>query len=64
MAISTQSRNQKQADVGYETSKFALGTGIVMAALIGIWGVVCLVSALAGDGPVNVVKGYLSALLG
>ena len=35
-----------------------------MAALIGIWGVVCLVSALAGDGPVNVVKGYLSALLG
>jgi len=33
-----------------------------MAALIGIWGVVCLVSALAGGGPINVVKGYLSAL--
>jgi hypothetical protein len=64
MTAGTQTRNQKQTDIGYETSKFVLGTGIVMAALIGLWGVVCLISALAGEGPVNVVKGYLGALLG
>ena len=64
MTTNSEITNQKQADVGYETSRFALGTGIVMAALIGLWGVVCLISALAGGGPVNVIKGYFNALLG
>jgi hypothetical protein len=64
MTANTQNTTKKQADVGYETSKFALGTGMVMAALVGIWGAACLFSALVTDGPLNVVKGYFAALLG
>jgi len=64
MAVDTKSTTRKQSDVGYETSSFALGTGMVLAALVGIWGVICLLSAFATVGPLNVIKGYLSALLG
>ena len=60
----TNTTTRTQADVGYETSKFALGTGMVMAALVGLWGTACLVSALVSVGPMNVVKGYFTALIG
>jgi hypothetical protein len=53
-----------QAEVGYEASKFVLGTGMAMAALIGIWGAVCLASAFVTVGPLNVLKGYLTAMIG
>ena len=64
MAVKTNNTTQKQADVGYETSTFALGLGMLLAALVGIWGVSCLFAAFVTDGPLNVVKGYLAALLG
>lgn len=64
MTTNTQITTGKQTDVGYETSKFVLGTGMVMAALVGLWGAACLLSALTTIGPLNVVKGYLTALLG
>lgn len=60
--INTTTRTQ--AEVGYEASKFALGTGIAMAALVGVWGAVCLVSAFVTVGPLNVLKGYLTAMIG
>lgn len=53
-----------QVDAIHETSTFALGVGLVSTALIGIWGVVCLISALSSYGPVNLVKGYFSAVIG
>ena len=53
-----------QVDAGYETSKFALGVGITMAALVGLWGAVSLISALAGNGPINLVKSYFTAMIG
>ncbi len=53
-----------QIDAGYETSKFALGAGMTMAALVGIWGAVCLTSAMISIGPLNVVKAYLTAVIG
>ena len=53
-----------QIDAGYETSKFALGVGITMAALVGLWGTACLVTALAGVGPINLIKSYFAAFLG
>ena len=64
MTANTQTTTKKQVDAGYETSKFALGTGMAMAAIVGIWGTACLVCALVSVGPMNVVKGYLTALLG
>ena len=64
MTANTHTITKTQVDVGYEASKFALGTGMVMAALVGLWGTACLVSALASIGPMNVVKGYFTALIG
>ncbi len=64
MTANTDTTTRTQADVGYEASKFALGTGMVMAALVGIWGTACLLNALISIGPLNVVKGYMTALLG
>ena len=53
-----------QVDAGYETSKFALGVGAVMAALVGLWGAACLFSALIDNGPVGLVKAYVSTVVG
>lgn len=53
-----------EVEAAYETSKFALGVGIIMAALVGIWGVASLVSALSTNGPVDLVKSYLTAVIG
>jgi len=64
MTANTQTTTGTQIEAGYEASKFALGTGMVMAALVGIWGTACLVSALVSVGPMNVVQGYFTALLG
>lgn len=64
MAAKTKITDQKLADVGLETSKFALGTGMVLAALVGIWGVICLISSFMSVGPLNVFKGYFTALFG
>ena len=64
MTTNTHTKNRTQTDAGYEASKFALGTGMVMAALVGVWGAVCLVSALFSVGPISVVKGFFTALIG
>lgn len=64
MNANTQTITSIQAEVGYEASKFALGTGMAMAALAGIWGAACLVSALVTVGPLNVLQGYLTAMIG
>lgn len=48
----------------YEISTFALGLGISMATLMGIWGTACIVSALVNVGPLNVLKGYFTAMIG
>lgn len=64
MLANTNTTTRTKAEIGYETSQFALGTGMVMAASVGLWGAVCLISALVNVGPLNIVKGYLTAMLG
>jgi hypothetical protein len=64
MTTNTQTTTNTQIEAGYETSKFALGVGIAMAALVGLWGTACLVNAMIGMGPLNVVKGYITAVIG
>ncbi len=64
MTTNTQTTTKNNVDAGYETSKFALGLGMSMAALVGLWGAACLVSALISNGPLSLVKGYLTAVLG
>ena len=64
MNTNTNTTTRTQVDAGYETSKFALGVGITMAVLVGLWGTVCLVNALATTGPLNLIKNYFTAVLG
>ncbi len=64
MTTNTNTTTSTQIEAGYETSKFALGAGMTMAALVGIWGFACLASAMISVGPLNVVKGYLTAVIG
>ena len=64
MTANTNTKTRTQVEAGYETSRFALGTGMVMSTLIGIWGTTCLMSALISVGPMNLVKGYFTVLIG
>ncbi|AGF77119.1 hypothetical protein UWK_00538 [Desulfocapsa sulfexigens DSM 10523] len=64
MTTNTQITTTTRANTGYETSTFVLGAGMTMAALVGIWGFACLASAMMSMGPTNVVKGYLTAVIG
>ncbi len=64
MTTNTQTTTATQSNAGYETSTFALGLGISMAALIGIWGTACFASAMISLGPLNVVQGYITAVIG
>jgi len=35
-----------------------------VSALIGLWAIACLVSALIKEGPINLLKSYFSAVTG
>ncbi len=47
-----------------DISRVALFTTGASAALIGLWAVTCFASALVTSGPVELLKGFASALLG
>jgi len=64
MKTNTNNANINEVDAAFETSKFVLGVGITMAALVGIWGVASLVSALSSNGLLNLVKSYFTAVIG
>ncbi len=64
MRTNTQVTQATQVNAGYETSKFALGTGITMTALVGIWACACMISALASGGIGGVIKGFITAVTG
>jgi hypothetical protein len=57
-------REKIQVDVADETMKFAVKVGKAVGALIGIWAVSCLVSAVINFGPLQMVKGYITAITG
>ena len=47
-----------------QQEQHGLGAGIVMAALVGLWGVISLASALISAGPLNVVKSFFTTMIG
>jgi len=51
-------------DAGEETSKTALIIGIIMAAMVGIWGMACLIGGLSGTGMGGLMMGYITAIFG
>jgi len=64
MAANTNTRTETKTDAGYEASRFGLSVGMGLAALIGLWGVACLIGGLASNGVGGMLRGYLTALTG
>ena len=57
-------KDETKIDVATETSKFTIKVVMTMAALIGIWAVACLVGGLASGGIGNLIKGFVSTIVG
>ncbi|HID40319.1 MAG TPA: hypothetical protein EYP36_12510 [Calditrichaeota bacterium] len=57
-------KSESKTDIAKETSIFAIGAISVLAALIGIWGLACLIGGLAANGPGGLIRGYITALTG
>ena len=64
MSANTRTQTDARIDAGYEASRFALNAGIGMAALIGIWGVACLIGGLATNGFGGLLRGFWMAVTG
>jgi predicted MarR family transcription regulator len=57
-------REKIQIDVSDEVMEFTFKLGTALSALIGIWAVSCLVAGLISLGPLQMVKGYITAITG
>ena len=57
-------KDETRIDVANETSKFTIKVVMTMAALIGIWAVACLIGGLASGGIGNLIKGFVSTIVG
>jgi hypothetical protein len=64
MRTNTLVNKETQTNIGYETSIFALGTGLIMALLVGLWASACMINALLSYGIGDVVKGFITAITG
>ncbi len=62
--IGTKAQTKNQVDVVGEASSFLLSAGIVMAALIGLWGFCCLISGLVVNGIGGSLRGMWTAITG
>lgn len=57
-------RENINVDINEEVMGFTLKLGTVISALIGIWAVSCLVAGLISAGPLQMVRGYITAITG
>jgi len=49
-------------DVKKEVQEFSMKIGFGMAALIGIWGLSCLIGGLIVSGPAGLIAGFLTVI--
>jgi len=74
MAKTVKTNKEKLASTGLEISSVdkltrdasEVGIGIVtiLAALIGIWGIACLIGGIANEGLIELLNGWVSAITG
>jgi hypothetical protein len=57
-------KERVQVDITDEVMRFTLKVGTTLGALIGIWAVSCLVAGLINVGPLQMVRGYITAITG
>ncbi len=53
-----------ETGVGLETSKYTVRVIGALSALIGIWGLACLIGGLASSGFGGLLQGYVTAVTG
>ncbi len=51
-------------DITDEVMGFTFTLGRVFCVLIGIWAIACLVAGLVNFGPLQMVRGYVTAITG
>lgn len=64
MNVHANTRIENKIQAGYEVSRFGIGVTAALAALIGLWGMACMIGGLAAGGPVALIKGFFSAITG
>jgi len=75
MAKTVRTREERTGSAGLEmtgigriardTSEVGMGIIMVLAALIGIWGIACLIGGIVNSGGVGeLLNGYISAVTG
>jgi hypothetical protein len=64
MKSPTITREKTQIDVTDEVMGFTFKLGIALSAMIGVWAVSCLVAGLINAGPLQLVRGYITAITG
>ena len=64
MTIHTIARTETEIDFAQETGQYTVKAIGVLSALIGAWGISCLIGGLASCGAIDLVKGYITALTG
>jgi len=64
MKTSTLTNENTTLDVTEEVMSFSLKVGAVLSALVGIWGLTCLLAGLINAGPLGMLKGYITAITG
>ncbi len=47
-----------------DASQVGIGVIAVLAALIGIWGIACLIGGIANEGILEMFNGYINAVTG
>ena len=57
-------KNETKTDITLETSKFTVRVVMAMSCLIGIWALACLIGGLASGGVGNLIRGYISTIIG
>jgi len=64
MTAQTTTRTEAKVDLAQETGQYTVKAIGVLSALIGVWGMACLIGGLSNSGVTGLLKGYVSALTG
>ncbi|MBB5347727.1 hypothetical protein JWG42_04035 [Desulfoprunum benzoelyticum] len=64
MKSSIITKDKIAVDYADEIMRFTLKVGAVASGLIGVWAFTCLFAGVVDVGPMELVRGYISAITG
>jgi len=64
MKTSTITNEKTTLNVTKEVMSFSFKVGAVLSALVGIWGLTCLLAGFVNTGSLGMLKGYITAITG